>query len=167
MFVLIYTPANSSWAFKWLHILTNTWWLFNCNLSGGCVVISHGDLSLCYLITKMGKHILIRLLAVQVSSFMKCLFMPCSLFFYWVVRFFFFFLLICRWSLCVLETGPSSLYAVQYLLLACLLVFFMTSFDQYQFLILLWLNLEIFSFTVCGVCILFNKIVSTLRSYCF
>lgn len=84
--VLIYTLPCSSRAFKLLHALTNTWWLFNCSLYG-CVAISHCDFRLLLPDYKMGEHIFILLLAIQVSL-VKCLFMLCPLFITVLLNFF-------------------------------------------------------------------------------
>ena len=105
-----------------------------------------------------------RLLAGQVS-FVKCLLMPCSLS----------FLLGCLVSF--IDMQVILMYSEnQSFIIICHAIsslglsfrlFFMTSFDQQQFLILIQLNLELLSFMVCGCCILFNNIFSTLRLYYF
>lgn len=134
---------------------------FNCSPSRR-FVISACDLSVLpdY---KTGICLVLYLLGIQVPSFVKS---PTRHVYFFIVLIFFSY-----WSVddpCLFwgrEIGRSSWYAVQCLLLACLLILFYDVFWQQSFLILMGLNLEIFSFTVCGFCMLYKKTIPTLRSW--
>ena len=107
--------------------------------------------------TSAVEHLLMCVLTIGVYSFMKWLFKT-YLYFHWV----FFLVLLLDWSsLYSLSPLPDLCTANVFSTLAFLFPLFLASFNERKLLILVLLNLSIYSFVVTTFCLLFKKSLFT------